>query len=88
MKRATPPTDGALSPFKLNLMRSAVKGGLRDIAKTIADIVNLEHIPWGDTSSTNAATDEILSCSSSKGEQRIASEMRQNDRLFLPLQVK
>ena len=36
---ATPPTDNAPSPFKLELMRSAVKGGLDDMVMTRHDIV-------------------------------------------------
>ncbi|MGN0821000.1 MAG: hypothetical protein ACI4OX_04390, partial [Akkermansia sp.] len=38
-KQATPPTDNAPSPFKLGLMRSAVKDGLSEIVMTKQDIV-------------------------------------------------
>ena len=38
-KQATPPVDNAPSPFKLDLMRSTVKGGLGEIVMTKQDIV-------------------------------------------------
>ncbi len=64
-KQATPPTDNAPSPFKLGLMRSAVKDGLSEIVMTKQDIVKFN--PPNFTASMTREQMEIMQRAKSDG---------------------